>query len=143
MGNGPLSCMQLSLKLKAFCCRSKTQACNNIYYRRHRYKYSVCDAYSNLLKCSFRPIRRQMYTKYDQSYMPRLPLKMLNLILLLILNIARFNTDESRVRDCAACETYTEVTIDNLHDRLKDELGSENEIFYYSQKEHLKISRIA
>ena len=28
----------------------------------------------------------------------------------------------------------------NLHNRLKDELGSENEIFYYSYKEHLKIS---
>ena len=31
----------------------------------------------------------------------------------------------------------------NLHNRLKVETGRKNEIFYYSQKEDHKISRIA
>ena len=33
--------------------------------------------------------------------------------------------------------------MDILHHRLKVELGRENEIFYYSKREDLKISRIA
>ena len=33
--------------------------------------------------------------------------------------------------------------MDNLHNKLKVELGKKNEIFYYSEKEDLQISRIA
>ena len=32
--------------------------------------------------------------------------------------------------------------MDNLHNRLKFEIGRKSEIFYYSWKEDLKISRI-
>ena len=34
-------------------------------------------------------------------------------------------------------------TIHSLHNRLTFDLGKKNKIFYYNQKEHLKISRIA
>ena len=34
-------------------------------------------------------------------------------------------------------------TMDNLHNRLTFDLGKKNKIFYYSQKEDPKISRIA
>ena len=38
---------------------------------------------------------------------------------------------------------FQSYEIDNLHNRLTFDLGKKNKIFYYSQKEHLRISRIA
>ena len=40
-------------------------------------------------------------------------------------------------------EGYFLIRMDNLHIRLKVELGRKNKIFYYNSKEHLKISKIA